>query len=60
MYTSCQITGIKREIWKRFRQICIMDGISANKKLVRMIEDVVASAGGDYTVNGLKGIKEGE
>ena len=38
MLTSCQVTSIPSEIWKLFRKICIEEEISANRKMLRLIE----------------------
>ena len=36
--TSCQITGIPKDKWVRFRQKCLLEGVSVNQKVRRMIE----------------------
>lgn len=41
--TSCQVIGISLSIWKQFRQKCISDEISCNKRLLQLIEESVAS-----------------
>lgn len=35
---SCQITGIPYETWRAFRHMCLEEGISANRKLLQLIE----------------------
>lgn len=35
--TSCQVVGIKRDIWIRFRQQCIESGLSINRRLKLLI-----------------------
>jgi hypothetical protein len=41
--TSCQIIGIERNLWKKFRQMCIEEELPANKKLLQLIEKAVAT-----------------
>lgn len=40
--TSCQITGLRKDLWIEFRQQCIREGISLNKKVKMLIEAEVA------------------
>jgi len=42
--SSCQITGIPKEVWRSFRRLCLEEGISANRKLVQVIEAMVMEA----------------
>ena len=42
--SSCQITGIPSETWRAFRRLCLEEGISANRKLVQVIEAMVMQA----------------
>ena len=39
--TPILIRGLNAELWKRFRMLCVRDGISATGKLRLMIEDAV-------------------
>ena len=41
--TSCQIQGIKKSVWLRFRQMALSEGVSATGKVRAMIEETVAS-----------------
>lgn len=42
--SSCQVTGIPKEVWRAFRRLCLEEGISANRKLVQVIEAMVMEA----------------
>ena len=42
--SSCQITGIPSEVWRTFRRLCLDEGISANRKLLQVIEAMVIEA----------------
>ena len=42
MTTSCQVTGMNKEMWAKFRQQCIQEGLSANRKVKMLIEAEVA------------------
>jgi hypothetical protein len=56
--TSCQITGICRETWIKFRQRCIGERVSVNQKIRGMIEAEVFSVecGGESNMcQGVKG-----
>lgn len=55
--TSCQVTGIEKSIWVRFRQKCLSEGVSANQKVRRMIEAEVFSRDGAGESNGRQGRK---
>ena len=44
--SSCQITGIPQEVWRAFRRMCLEEGISANRKLLQIIEAQVKLAEG--------------
>lgn len=49
---SCQVTGIPNEIWQAFRFACLKEGISANRKLLRLIREHIEQADG-----GIEGTK---
>jgi hypothetical protein len=51
--SSYQITGISNETWRAFRRMCLEEGISANRKLLQIIEAEVklAEGGIEGTVN---------
>jgi hypothetical protein len=55
--TSCQVTGIAKNIWVRFRQKCLSEGVSANQKIRRMIEAEAFSGEDGEESNRLQGIK---
>ncbi len=40
--TSCQIQNIKKNVWFRFRQIALSEGLSASAKVRALIEYAVA------------------
>lgn len=42
--TSCQIQGLNKNLWLRFRQIALSEGLSATAKVRALIEDAVAAA----------------
>jgi hypothetical protein len=44
--SSCQITNIPKDVWRAFRFLCLKEGISANRKLLQLIEAEVLAAGG--------------
>jgi hypothetical protein len=56
--TSCQVTGIAKNIWVRFRQKCLSEGISANQKVRKMIEAEVSSVEDPGESNRCQGMKE--
>jgi len=41
-FTSCQVTGIPLDLWKKFRQQAIDLELSCNKRILQLIEDAVA------------------
>ena len=41
-FTSCQVTGIPLDLWKKFRQQAIDLEVSCNKRILQLIEDAVA------------------
>lgn len=41
--TSCQIQGLKKDLWLKFRQIALAEGISASAKVRALIEAEVAA-----------------
>ncbi|MGA3117995.1 MAG: hypothetical protein ABSF90_26625 [Syntrophobacteraceae bacterium] len=41
--TSCQIQGLDKNLWLKFRQMCLTEGISASGKVRAMIEAAVAA-----------------
>ncbi|MGO9018135.1 MAG: hypothetical protein ACLQVJ_07255 [Syntrophobacteraceae bacterium] len=43
--TSCQIQGLDKNLWLKFRQIALSEGVSASGKVRAMIEAAVASNG---------------
>ncbi len=43
---SCQITGIPSDVWLAFRRMCLEEGISANRKLLQIIEAEVGMLDG--------------
>jgi hypothetical protein len=55
--TSCQVTGIAKSTWIRFRQKCLSEGISANGKVRSMIEAEVSSMDGAGESNMRQGMK---
>ncbi len=42
MLTSCQVNSIPIATWKLFRKLCIEEGVSANRKMLRLIEAEVS------------------
>jgi hypothetical protein len=49
---SCQISGIKLALWKKFRQMCIEEELPANKKLLQLIEEAVSmKTAGDNSID---------
>ena len=42
---SCQIQGINKDLWVKFRQTCLAEGISATAKVRALIEAVVVADG---------------
>jgi hypothetical protein len=43
--TSCQIQGIDKNLWLKFRQIAFSEGLSAAAKVRALIEEAVATTG---------------
>ncbi len=43
--TSCQIQGIDKNLWLKFRQIALSEGLSAAAKVRALIEEAVAMTG---------------
>jgi hypothetical protein len=41
--TSCQIQGLDKNLWLKFRKLCLSEGISAAAKVRAMIEELVAA-----------------
>ena len=41
--TSCQIQGLDRNLWLKFRQMALLEGISATAKVRALIESAVAA-----------------
>jgi hypothetical protein len=39
---SCQVSSIPVATWKKFRKICIEEGVSINQKMKMLIEAEVA------------------
>lgn len=43
--TSCQIQGLNKNLWLKFRQIALSEGLSATAKVRALIEEAVAANG---------------
>jgi hypothetical protein len=51
-FTSCQVTGIPLDLWKKFRQQAIDLELSCNKRILQLIEDAVAmKTAGDNAID---------
>jgi hypothetical protein len=41
---SCQVQGIDKNVWLKFRQMALLEGLSAAAKVRTMIEETVAAS----------------
>ncbi|MGD0511268.1 MAG: hypothetical protein ABSA33_05505 [Candidatus Micrarchaeaceae archaeon] len=41
---SCQVQGINKNLWLKFRQMALSEGVSASGKVRAMIEAAVAAS----------------
>jgi hypothetical protein len=58
--SSCQITGIPNETWRAFRRMCLEEGISANRKLLQLIEAEVGMLDGGMDGKAAKSTEPGK
>jgi hypothetical protein len=40
--TSCQVQGLDKNLWLKFRQMALAEGLSATAKVRALIEEAVA------------------